>query len=139
MIRNEFGGGYDLSTELFWRLEAKYHTLNIADRIAWEATENEEPSDCESDEVCAFFYWGDRQIRYLNLHPNGAHAAEAVKSLTELLTDDVINMANSKDGADLTKSLAALRLVLPKTSAPGKAELLRKLERVKLSRRSHSD
>ena len=139
VIQNEFGGGYDLRTELFWNLEAKYHMLPIADRIAWEATQNEEPSDCESDEVCAFFVLGERQVRYLSLHPNGAHAAEAVQSLTELLTDDVINTASSRGGdkygaeerAALMKSLASLRLALAKTSAPGKAELLGKLERVK--------
>ncbi|MDQ3819884.1 MAG: hypothetical protein M3362_19725 [Acidobacteriota bacterium] len=33
VIPNEFGGGYDLRTELLWNLEAKYHTLPIADRI----------------------------------------------------------------------------------------------------------
>lgn len=136
---NEFGGGLDLRTELFWNLEAKYHTLPIADRIAWEAVQNEEPSDCESDEVCAFFVFGARQVKYLSLHPNGAHAAEAVQSLTEMITDEVIDTANSKGGdkyvaeqrAALKEPLASLRLALAKTSAPGKDELLRKLERVK--------
>lgn len=138
VIPNEFGGGYDLRTELLWNLEAKYHALPIADRIAWEAAENEQPSDCESDEVCAFFAFGERQIKYLSLHPTGAHAVEAIQSLTEMLTDDVISTANSRSNdkyvvqerADLKRALASLRLALAKTSAPEKAELLRKLERV---------
>jgi hypothetical protein len=138
VIPNEFGGGYDLRTELLWNLEAKYHAQPIADRIAWEAAQNEQPSDCESDEVCAFFAFGERQVKYLSLHPNGAHAVEAIQSLTEMLTDDVINTANSKSSdkyvaeerAGLKKALASLRLALAKTSARGKTELLTKLERV---------
>ena len=53
-IENEFGGGYNLRTELLWNLETKYHAFPIADRIAWEAANNPQPSDCESDEVCDF-------------------------------------------------------------------------------------
>jgi len=139
VIQNEFGGGYDLRTDLFWKLESKYHTLPIADRIAWEAAENEEPSDCESDEVCAFFVFGERRVKYLTLHPNGTHATKAVQDLVELVTDDVINTANTKNGNQdvieqriaLRKTLASLRLALPKTSAPGKIELLKKLDRIK--------
>lgn len=138
VIPNEFGGGYNLRTDLFWNLEAKYHAQPISDRIAWEAAQNEQPSDCESDEVCAFFAFGERQIKYLSLHPNGAHAVEAMQSLTELLTDDVINTVNSKSSdqyvaderAALKKALASLRLALAKISAPEKTELLRKLDRV---------
>jgi hypothetical protein len=39
VIPNEFGGGYNLRSELLWNLEARYHTLPIADRIAWAAAE----------------------------------------------------------------------------------------------------
>ena len=139
VIPNEFGGGLDLRTELFWDLEAKYHALPVADRIAWEAAQNEQPSDCESDEVCAFFAFGERQAKYLSLHPNGAHAAEAVQTLTEMLTDEVIQTANGTGGdkyevqarADLRKALAMLRSALQKTSAPGKDDLLKKLGGVK--------
>ncbi len=68
----------------------------------------------------------------------GAHAAEAVKELNAALTEDVISTANGKGGdkyavqqrTALKKSLAYLRLVLAKTSAPEKAELERKLGRV---------
>lgn len=137
VIPNEFAGGYNLRTELLWNLETKYHNLPVADRIAWEAAQNPQPSDCESDEVCDFFqYVGE--IEYLRLHPAGAHVGEAIKNLTDALTDDVINTANSKEGGkyaveqrnDLRKDLTSLGLALAKTSAPEKAMLLKKLERV---------
>src|ERR1041384_2876655 len=78
--RNEFAGGYNLRSEALWNLETKYHSLPIADRIAWEAVENPQPSDCEGDEVCHLFVY-EGAIKYLNRHPNGAHAAEALKNL----------------------------------------------------------
>jgi hypothetical protein len=142
VIRNEFSGGYNLSSELLWNLEAKYHTLPVADRIAWAAAENPQPSDCEGDEVCHFFIFSPA-IKYLSLHPNGAHAAEALKNLNGMLTDGVIKTANDKGGdqyaveqrADLRKLLASLRLAVAKTSATEKTEVLKKLERVTSSAR----
>jgi hypothetical protein len=141
VIPNEFGGGYNMRSELLWNLEAKYHTLPIADRIAWAAAENPQPSDCEGDEVCHFFLFSP-VIKYLNLHPHGAHAAEALTSLNEVLTGQVIDMANSKGGDqyvveqrnDLKKLLASARLALAKTSGVEKAEILKKLERVTSTR-----
>lgn len=137
VIPDEFGGGYNLRTELLWNLEKRYHSLPIADRIAWEAAQNPQPSDCEGDEVCHFFLV-QGEIKYLSLHPNGAHAAEALKNLTAHLTDDVISRANAKGGdryaveerTDLRKSFAALRLAVAKASAPEKTELLNRLKRV---------
>jgi hypothetical protein len=141
VIPDEFAGGYSLRSELLWNLEAKYHTLPIADRIAWAAAENPQPSDCEGDEVCHFFVFSPA-IKYLSLHPNGAHAAEALKILNEMLTDEVIKTANGKGGdkyaveqrTDLKKLLASLRLALAKTSVAEKAELLKKLNRITSTR-----
>src|SRR6476659_9302056 len=137
LIQNEFAGAYNLRSEVLWNLETKYHTLPISDRIAWEAAENMEPSDCESDEVCDFFRTAG-EIKYLNLHPTGAHAAEALKNLSDALTDQVIGEANGNGGDQyvveartaLRKELASLRAAVAKTSAPEKTELLQKLERV---------
>ena len=137
VVQNEFAGGYNLRSEVLWKLEAKYHKLPIADRIAWEAAQNPEPSDCEGDEVCGFFR-GAGEITYLELHPTGSHAAEALKNLTGSLTDEVINEANAKGGDQyvveqrtvLRKMLASLRLAVAKTSAAEKNELLKKLERI---------
>src|SRR5688572_1993212 len=85
VVHNEFAGGYNLRTEALWKLEAKYHALPIAERIAWAAVENPEPSDCEGDELCHFLVFSGG-IKYLSLHPNGAHAVQALKDLNELLT-----------------------------------------------------
>jgi hypothetical protein len=135
---NEFAGGYNLRSESLWKLEVKYHTLPIADRIAWEAAENPQPSDCEGDEVCNFFQL-EGEIQYLNAHPNGAHAIEAIKNLIEGITDDVIQRTNAKGGdqyqveeqTSLRKTFASVRLALVKTSAPEKQELLTNLEKIR--------
>jgi len=138
VIPNEFAGGYNMRTELLWKLEAKYHALPIADRIAWAAAENPQPHDCEGDEVCHLFVF-EGAVKYLDLHPNGVHAAEAVKNLDDLITDDVIKRANARGGdqyaveeqASLRKLFSSLRLALAKTSAAGKSTLLKKLDKLR--------
>jgi Bacterial SH3 domain len=137
VILNEFAGGYNMRTELLWNLEAKYHTLPIAERIAWAAVENPLPHDCEGDEVCHLFTF-EAGVEYLRRHPNGAHAAEAIGVFDELFTDDVIGVANGKDTdpylvedrKNVRKLVSSLRLALAKTSAAGKTKLLEKLDRI---------
>jgi len=134
---NEFAGGYQLKADVLWNLEKKYRALPIADRSAWEASQMLPPSDCEGDEVCSLFL-SEGEIKYLGLYPTGAHAAEALKNIAEALTDQVIEFANDKGGdkyaveqrAELKKLLTSLRLAVAKTSAPEKAELVKKLERI---------
>ena len=138
LVLNEFAGGYNLNSKALWNLETKYHALPIADRIAWEASQNEQPSDCEGDEVCNFFVISD-EIKYLNLHPNGAYAGEALTHLTEALTDGVIASANGSGGdqydveqrTGLRKLLVSLRAAIAKTSAAEKSGLLKKLQKLK--------
>jgi hypothetical protein len=72
------------------------------------------------------------------VHPNGAHATEAIKNLIEGITDDVIQRTNARGGNQydvqeqtlLRKTFASLRVALAKTSAPEKQELLSKLKRI---------
>lgn len=137
VVYNEFAGGYQLRADVLWNLEKKYHTLPIADHIAWEAAQMWPPSDCEGDEVCRFFL-SEGTIRYLGLYPSGAHAAEALKNIAEALSDQVITFGNEKGGdkyaveqrTDLKKLLTSLRLAVAKTSAPEKTELVKKLDRI---------
>lgn len=136
LVYNEFAGGHQLRAEVLWNLERKYHSLPIAERIAWEAAQMLPPSDCEGDEVCSFFLY-DGEVKYLGLHPTGTHAAEAVKNLSEALTDEVIQFANAKGGDEYERQrrtlrllIASLRLAVAKTSAPEKADLVKKLQRI---------
>jgi len=137
VVSNEFAGGYQLRADVLWNLEKKYHALPIAERMAWEASQMLPPSDCEGDAVCDFFL-SEGEIRYLALYPTGAHAAEAIKNITEALSDEVITFANEKGGdkyaveqrAALMKVLISLRPAVAKTSAPEKSELVKKLERI---------
>ncbi len=138
LVRNEFAGWYELRTDVLWNLQTKYHTLPVGERIAWEAAENPEPSECESDQVCNYFQ-SEGEIKYMRLYPRGAHVGQALENIALAMTDDVIATANSKGGniydvqqrTELRKSLANLRLVVAKVSAPQKAELVKKLGRVK--------
>lgn len=137
VVPNEFAGGYQMRSDVLWNLERKYHNLPIADRIAWEAAEMFPPSDCEGDEVCHVFLY-DGEIKYLNLHPTGTHASEALKNIAEVLTDEVIKFANDKGGdkyvieqrTDLKKLLSSLRLILAKTTAPEKNDVTNKLNQI---------
>jgi hypothetical protein len=137
VVQNEFAGGYQLRSDVLWSLEKKYHNLPISDRIAWEAAETFPPSDCEGDEVCHVFI-EEGEIRYLSLHPTGAHVAEALKNIADVLSDEVIKFANDKGGdkyaveqrTDLKKLLASLRLALAKTTAPEKNDVLIKLNQI---------
>ena len=137
VIENEFAGSYNMRADVLWNLESKYHRLPIADRIAWEASQTLPPSDCEGDEVCDFFLY-EGEIKYLSLHPAGAHATEALKHLNEAVTDELIREANEKGGdkyvveqrAELRKLLASLRLAVSKISGSETTEILKKLERI---------
>lgn len=137
VVYNEFAGGYQLRSDTLWNLEKKYHSLPIADRIAWEASQTLPPSDCEGDPACSFFL-SEGEIRYLGMYPTGAHASEALKNITEALSDELITFANDKGGdkyaiemrGELKKLLSSLRLAVAKTSAPEKNELVKKLERI---------
>jgi hypothetical protein len=137
VVYNEFAGGYQLRSDVLWNLERKYHNLPIADRIAWEASQTFPPSDCEGDEVCHVFL-SEGEIRYLSLYPTGAHAAEALKNIADVLTDEVIRFANDKGGdkyaveqrTDLKKLLTSLRLAVAKTSAPEKNEVTKRLVQI---------
>ena len=137
VVQNEFAGGYQIRSDVLWNLERKYHNLPLADRIAWEASQAWPPSDCEGDEVCHVFLY-EGEIRYLSLHPTGSHAAEALKNIAEVLTDEVIKFANDKGGdkyvveqrTELKKLLSSLRLALAKTTAPEKNEITKKLNQI---------
>jgi hypothetical protein len=136
IVYSEPSGEWLVRSDLFWNLERMYHRSPIAERIAWEAAQNPLPGECESDEVCQFLYVNATDGQYLALHPNGAHAGEALKNSEEaLVSDELASTLKSKSRdkyavmqrEDLIKALAELRLTLSKTSSPEKTVLLKRI------------
>jgi uncharacterized protein YgiM (DUF1202 family) len=134
---HELAGGMAVRSEIFWALEREYHGTAVGERIAWEAAENLEPGECESDEVCQFIRLHETHGRYLSLYPDGPRAAEVLGSYETALDSEQVRETLRGRGGDeyvvearamLRKALAELRARLAKTSAPQKAAVLRRLD-----------
>jgi hypothetical protein len=83
LVYGEPQGQWLVQSELFWQLTLEYQDLPIADEIAWTAAENMLPGECEGDAACHAEALKLTYARYLLLFPNGKHAADAQKKMTE--------------------------------------------------------
>jgi hypothetical protein len=136
---HELAGGWGVKPEAFWELERKYRGTTLGDRIAWEAANALYPGECEGDEVCQLLRLQDTQGRYLGLYPTGAHASEVLQTLKEALASPQLDESLKNKGADeyvrqeqeaLKKALTELRAAVAKANAPGKADLLLRLDQL---------
>lgn len=136
---HELAGVWAVRSEAFWELERKYHGTPVGDRIAWDAAQNLQPGECETDEVCQFLSHAETEGKYLSLYPDGAHASEVLKNFAETLASEDVRKTLSGRGGDqyqaeareaIKKALAELRASVSKTSRPEKAAVLAKLNRL---------
>ena len=136
LYHHEFAGQWAVEPERFWELETKYRGTPLGDRIAWDAAQALYGGECESDEVCQFIGLEGTQGRYLGIYPKGAHASEALQTLSEALASEQLaaslnNKSRDKYAAEeraaLRKALAELRAAVSKADAPAKASVLRRL------------
>ncbi|HZS09258.1 MAG TPA: SH3 domain-containing protein [Blastocatellia bacterium] len=137
LLYSEPGGQWIVNSELFWNLQRKYRALPIAERIAWEASQNLLPGECETDLPCNFEVIMLREGRYLELYPQGAHAEEALSNLDDLLKTIAEDTQQKKlyevareDRATFGKNVARLRAVLMKTTGPKKTAVLKSLDQI---------
>ena len=137
LIYSDPAAVYFLKSQLFWDLQKKYAALAIAERIAWEAATNPLGGECEGYVPCHLGAINLTLGRYLMLYPRGAHAEEAVSTVTEDL-NSLYDLAKSdkpdaQDKTDARKEIASIRAALMKTAAPKKGAALELLD--KLSQR----
>jgi hypothetical protein len=139
IVYSEPSADWLVRSELFWELEKQYRGLPVAERLAWEAAQNRLPGECEGDAVCGFSYLSQTEGRYLSLYPNGTHAREVLEHFAEALeSDDLKGVLANKGGdkyvvearGELKQALAELRTTLSKTTNPGKAAVLKNLDRL---------
>ena len=139
IVYHEFSGNFQVASEAIWELEKKYRGTPSGEEIAWAAAQNPIPSDCESDEVCAFLYLADTDGRYLSLYPTGAHAAQAVEGLQRALESEQLKETLGAKKPDqyvmqyqksLRKALTDLRAAVSKSSLPAKADILKRINQL---------
>jgi hypothetical protein len=138
IVYSEPSGEWYVRAELLWDLQAKYKDLPLAERVAWEAAQTPLPGECEGDLTCNLYYMTMTTGRYLKLYPRGAHSADALKSLGEMLdavvedmrSDNPVHEVPSGEDADFSKSLAELRAQLTPAGTPEAARLLKQLDAI---------
>lgn len=136
VVYSEPSGQWYVRADLFWELQSKYKDLPLAERIAWEGAQTPLPGECEGDLGCDLYYLTATSGRYVKLYPRGAHSAEALKSIEELV-DAVVKDSRSANpvytvpsgaDSDFRKSLATLRAQLTPAATPQAGRILRQLD-----------
>ncbi|HYP54451.1 MAG TPA: hypothetical protein VEQ42_12960, partial [Pyrinomonadaceae bacterium] len=144
IYHHELAGVWAVRPEVFWELERKYRGSAAGERIAWDAAHALRGGECEGDEVCQFLSLQETEGKYLSLYPRGAHAREALENLAQALaSEQLAGTLNGKGGdryvvearASLRKALAELRATLARVTAPEKAAVLARLDKLSPARR----
>ncbi len=86
---NEPAARWIVVADRFWELHDRSASLSVADEIAWEAARTQLPGECEGDVPCRFSGLGRTDVRYLERHPRGAHAGEALANVAAALEEAV--------------------------------------------------
>lgn len=136
IVYSEPSGEWYVRADLLWDLQAKYKDLPVAERIAWEAAQTPLPGECEGDLSCNMFYLSATNGRYVKLYPRGAHAAEALKGIEEMVNgvvedsrsaNPIYEVPNGSD-TEFKKLLATLRSQLTPAAGPAATRILKQLD-----------
>jgi hypothetical protein len=139
IVYNEPAGEWLVVSNEFWSLHSKYKKMSVSETIAWEAALNPLPGECEGYVNCYLFDMRMRFGEYLNLHPNGARAAEALRSMTDYLSPIVSDASQKKvyngptdvtDRAEFNNLIAELRTIVARLQFVEKEKTLQQLRTI---------
>ncbi len=139
IVYSEPSGTWLVVSNQFWDLHNKYKKSTVSDTIAWEAATNPLPGECEGYVNCYLFDLRMRFGEYLNLHPNGKNAAEALKNVTDYLSPIVADSQQKKiyngptdvtDRAEFNNLIAELRTIIARLGFVEKEKTLQQLRQI---------
>ncbi len=139
LVYSEPSGEWLVVSNQFWDLHEKYKKSVVSDTIAWEAANNPLPGECEGYINCYLFDMRMRFGEYLNLHPNGKNAAEALKNITDYLSPIVADSQQKTiyngptdvtDRAEFNNLIAELRTIVARLSFVEKEKTLQQLRQI---------
>ncbi len=85
LVWNEPAARWIVVADRFWELHDRSASLPAADEIAWVAARAQLPGECEGDVPCAVAWLARTDVRYLERHPRGVHAGEALSNVAVAL------------------------------------------------------
>ena len=138
IVYSEPAGVWLVRSNRFWDLEAKYHDLPIADKIAWTAADNTLPGECEGYVNCYLFVVRVTYGEYLTRFPKGAYSKRAVQNTIASLphiADDITSAKKNYDGptdlserTEFVKTIQELRAIFSRTSVPEREKAISQLK-----------
>ncbi len=131
---HESAGRWYVQSSIYWDLHANYHSLPLADDIAWEAAQNPLPGECEGYLPCDVSRLNQSVGKYLEFYPKGAHSAEALVSITNDLHWFVKNTEEKyarNDFLMLKRELTRLQRTIEKTQNPTTTAVLQQIEQIR--------
>lgn len=139
IVYSEPAGAYYVAANQFWELHAKYRKSTVSDTIAWEGALNPLPGECEGYINCYLFDLRMRFGEYLNHHPSGTHAAEALTNITNYLDPIVADSSRKEvysgptdvtDRAEFNNLIAELRTIVARLGFVEKERTLEQLRQI---------
>lgn len=130
VVYSEPGGRWLVVADRYWELHERSATFPVAEEIAWTAARAYLPGECEGFLPCSLGNLVGTDGRYLELHPLGAHAGEALSNIA-LFLDGVAEDPHgqysrenlpAEDRPQLRKDLERLeRVLVPVSDARARA------------------
>jgi hypothetical protein len=123
IVYSEPSGEWYVRSVKFWDLRKKHAALPLAEEIAWAATQNPLPGECEGYINCYLFSMRETEARYLDFYPSGKYATEALKNLQNLLEPMLADIPEKKvfngptdvsDRAEFNRMIAEIRTIVSK-------------------------
>lgn len=139
IVYSEPAGAYYVTSNQFWELHTKYRKSTVSDTIAWEGALNPLPGECEGYINCYLFDLRMRFGEYLNHHPSGAHAAEALTNIANYLDPIVADSSRKEvysgptdvtDRAEFNNLIAELRTIVARLGFVEKERTLEQLRQI---------
>jgi hypothetical protein len=128
VVYDEPGGRWIVSDKAIWDLHAKAARTASAEPTAWFAVTNGLRGECEGYLPC-YVDWRNRlEGEYLRRHPAGAHAGQAVETITTVTErlaapakpHQAFQFDRDRDCRDLSRNLEALIKAVQVSQAGGK-------------------
>lgn len=136
---SEPAGQYAVRAQLWWDLRESFSLNPLADEMAWEGAKTLIPGECEGYVPCHLYVVRETDGKYLEFYPNGKHAREALKNLSDSLgfmAEQAPNPAgyyiteDPDDRVQLEKHVAELRAIISKVPGTAKTKILSDLDKI---------